>query len=264
MNDRRSSDEREPPRASMPFNALQPGSVGGLYGVIDLETAPDPHATALMGSKSGSKVNAAAHQIECAAMLVAREHEDGGWGDFNLRTLCSPGTNEPDILRAIDDFLLDIGRGDGTCLTFNGVHHDFGMIRHRAARWWMFECAGIERIRDLSHVDLMRTVTRGWRDEWPSLAAACAGLTIPVNHRLSGAVPRFTDTERKAQVDCICTFLLTLYELSIRRRSIITLARGWTALAAHIEKHWGPEPHLMQFTRHALLEGWNRSAAQRS
>ena len=31
MNDRRSSDEREPPRASMPFNALQPGSVGGLY-----------------------------------------------------------------------------------------------------------------------------------------------------------------------------------------------------------------------------------------
>jgi len=237
-------------------------SRGGVFGVIDIETAPDPMATALMRTRDGARINSAAHRIETVALLRARELDDGTWVDFRLTTPSMPRLEEPAILSVADEFLRGLSADDGTCVTFNGRSHDFAVLRRRAARFWMFECAGIDAAARLRHADLMRVMTRGWRDEWPSLAAACAGLTIPANHLPEDTLRRWSIKERKAQTDVLSTFLLLLYELAMRRRDIATLGLGWSALADFLKSFDRRAPHLQQFASHAFLKGWAEGSAQ--
>ena len=231
-----------------------------VFGVFDIETRPDPLALTLLRQREGSRVPAALHQVTAAAMLVGHEGAEGGWTDLRLASLTEPEHSERSIILGVDEFLTELSDQAGTCVTFNGLTHDLPTLRRRAARHQLFDTPGIHPAEPIRHTDLMRRCTRGWRDDWPSLRAACAGLGIPVNHMLSEQRgPGVPAPQRKCETDAVCTFLLMLYELSMARRDGTTLENGWNALAKLLGTN--RQPHLAQFARGLTLK---RSAAVRT
>jgi len=224
---------------------------GEVFGVLDIETRPDPLALTLMRQRDGARAPAALHQLTAASLLVASMDADGAWSDMQLVSLCEPEAGERRMLIEIDEILAELFRDGGTCVTFNGMSHDLPTLRRRAARHHLFHLEGINPNRPIQHIDLMRRCTRGWRDDWPSLKAACAGLGIPVNHMLADPrSPGVPATQRKCETDVVCTFLLLLHELAIAYRDHAVLERGWKALAELLNPRSHPA-HLAQFA-HAI------------
>lgn len=204
---------------------------------------------AWLGNRGPTKIHAATHKITACCMLSAWENPDGSWTDLNLTTVQEATMTEPEMLDVIDRFFVDIVEKAGTCVTFNGMSHDVPVIKRRAARHWLFDRRGITDIDQCHHEDLMRRMTRGWRDDWPSLAAACAGLGIPIDHHPIDKKDRTSMTVLKCETDVYATFSLLLFELAIRRRQRSVLDQGWSALQAFTLRNRPRAQHLAQFGR---------------
>jgi hypothetical protein len=58
---------------------------------------------------------------------------------------------------------------------------------------------------------------------------------------------------RHPQVDCVATFLLSLYKLTIERGDEAPLIAGWSALAAHLANPALRSPHHDQLRWHPRL-----------
>ena len=219
------------------------------YLVIDLETRPNPAAAAI-APRGGARTRTSLHEIAAYSRLSMIEDSDGHWHSFNLASLAAP---EFDILMEIEAELSSLAERGGTLVTYNGRRHDAGVLRQRAASHWMFGLTGFAALDTLAHRDLMREVTHGWRDSWPSLRDACAGYGIPTDHMLTGRDTPLPIAIRKSQVDCVATFLLLLYELAIDRGDESVLVAGWTALAAYLGEPCIKASHLSQFRWHPHL-----------
>lgn len=226
------------------------GAPAGPLLVIDLETRPDPHATSI-APRGREMSRVALHHVVAYSTLAATEAADGTWTGIALRS--SADTDEFDLLMGIDAALADLADAGGTLVTYNGVSHDAAVLRRRAAAHWMFGLPGLGRLDALTHRDLMREQTKGRRDGMPSLRDACAGYGIPTDHQIVARIGGPPATVRKSQVDCVATFLLTLYELAISRGDEAPLVAGWTALAEHLAQPGISAPHLDQFRWHPLL-----------
>jgi hypothetical protein len=218
--------------------------------VIDLETRPDPQATAI-APRGREMSRAALHHIVAYSSLSAVEHADGSWNGFALRSAID--IPEFDLLMDIDASLATLAAADGTLVTYNGVSHDAAVLRRRAAAHWMFGLPGLGRLGRVTHHDLMRIHMRDRRDGLPSLRDACAGYGIPTDHQLVERIGGPPAAVRKSQVDCIATFLLALYELAITRGDEAPLVAGWLALAEFLATPGVRAPHLEQFRWHPLL-----------
>lgn len=220
--------------------------LGRTYCVIDIETAPDPVAVSLAGAK-GATVAGPLHRLTALSLLVATENADGSWAVPKLTTFGSPLT-EFDILLALDAALAALSEQSPVLVSFNGIGHDLDVIVRRAAVHLMFALPGLNAIADLEHDDLMRTMTRGWRDRRGGLRQACAGFGIPTDHEFS--MPRGATIDRqarKSQVDVLATLILLLHEVSIRRRNPDALVNGWTAVESMLDAMPHRLPHLEQF-----------------
>lgn len=218
--------------------------------VLDLETRPDPMATAI-APRGREMSRAALHHIAAYSSLAATEAADGTWGGFELRSAID--ADEFGLLMGLDEALAELADAGGTLLTYNGVSHDAAVLRRRAAAHWMFGLPGLGRLDAVAHRDLMREHMRGRRDGMPTLRDACAGYGIPTDHQLVARIDGPPAAVRKSQVDCVATFLLTLYELAIARGSEAPLVAGWTALATYLGRPAIAGPHLDQFRWHPML-----------
>jgi hypothetical protein len=227
--------------------------------VLDLETRPDPHATAI-APRGREMSRVALHRIAAYSSLSAREGADGAWGGFALRSMVD--ADEFDLLMDIDAQLAALADAGGTLVTYNGVSHDAAVLRRRAAAHWMFGLPGLGRLDDVSHRDLLREHMRGRRDGMPSLRDACAGYGIPTDHQLVERMGGPAASVRKSQVDCVSTFLLTLYELAIARGDEAPLVAGWIALADHLAQPGLRAPHLDQFRWHPQLEAASKELSR--
>lgn len=220
-----------------------------LFGILDIETKPDPHAMALLRQSNADRSPLAIHRLTAASMISVWETTGGEWQDLSLVSVAEPDHSETTMLTEIDRFLLNLITNGGECVTFNGLSHDLPTLRRRASRHLLFDLTGVFPATPMLHTDLMRRCTRGWRDDWPSLRAACAGLGIPVNHLLAGNGGSGPSArQRKCEVDVVCTFLLLLYELSISRRTQRPIVAGWKAVR-ELFGSGHPPPHLAQFAR---------------
>ena len=194
---------------------------------------------------------AALHRIAAYSSLAATEGPDGTWSGLALRSTAD--ADEFDLLMELDASLAELAENGGTLVTYNGVSHDAAVLRRRAAAHWMFGLPGLGRLDAVAHRDLLREHMRGRRDGMPSLRDACAGYGIPTDHQLVKRLGGPAAAVRKSQVDCVATFLLTLYELAIARGDETPLVAGWTALAEHLAMPGIRAPHLDQFRWHPQL-----------
>lgn len=225
------------------------GPVGPLL-VLDLETLPDPKAVGI--APRGREVSRPAlHRISAYSSLSATEEPDGRWSGFSLRSAFD--ADEFELLMDIDLSIAALAEAQGTLVTYNGISHDVAVLRRRAAANWMFGLDGLGRIDIVDHRDLLRAHKRGRRDALPPLRDACAGYGIPTDHRLVDRRGGPEGPVRKSQVDCVATFLLTLYELAIERGDEAPLVAGWTALAEYLATPAVRAPHLDQFRWHPRL-----------
>jgi hypothetical protein len=219
--------------------------------IIDLETRPDPQAVAIVPrGRAISRV--ALHYISAYSSLAVTEEEGGTWTGFDLRSVSD--TDEFDVLMEVDSSLAELVEANGTLVTYNGISHDAAVLRRRAAAHWMFGLPGLGQLGKVTHRDLLRTHARDRRDPWPALRDACAGYGIPTDPRLAERIDGVPMEIRKSQVDCVATFLLTLYELALERGYDEPLVRGWSALAEYLAKPSIRAPHLDQFRFHPLLD----------
>lgn len=226
--------------------------------VLDLETAPDPHATGLL-QRPGSTVKprgdkAAVHRIVAATVLRASECGEE-WDILGIETAEGhTDFDERDMLRLIDEALVWVADGNGTLATFNGERHDLVILRRRAARHLMMGLSGIRGSRSIHHVDLMtgHMLAGG---TWYSLREAAAGLGIPVEHRLSTKGIGMAKTAQKGQTDVAASFLLFLFELAMQRGDAGAVVNGWRALGDYVRSAGPHGDHLAQYRRHPLGGG---------
>ncbi|HEY0027362.1 MAG TPA: hypothetical protein VGC35_05790 [Allosphingosinicella sp.] len=228
----------------------EPASTARHLLVLDLETRPDPQAVAI-APRGREMSRATLHHIIAYSSLSAVENPDGEWTGFMLRSAVELG--EFDLLMEIDASLDTLAEAAGTLVTYNGVSHDLAVLRRRAAAHWMFGLPGLSRLHTIAHEDLFRAHMRGRRDGMPSLRDACAGYGIPTDHTLVSRCGGAAAAVRKSQVDCVATFLLTLYELAIQRGDDAPLVAGWSALVEYLAHPTVEAPHLDQFRWHPQL-----------
>jgi hypothetical protein len=218
--------------------------------VLDLETLPDPKATAI-APRGREMARVALHYVAAYSSLAATEDQEGRWSGFALRSVSE--ADEFDLLMEVDASLSDLIDADGTLVTYNGLSHDLAVLRRRAAAHWMFGLPGLGRADEIAHRDLLRAHAKDRRTAWPSLRDACAGYGIPTDHNLVGRGTVLPASIRKSQVDCVATFLLTLYELAANRGDEAPLVKGWSALADYLATPPIRGPHLDQFRWHPRL-----------
>ena len=240
-------------------NILSAPSLGNVC-VLDIETAPDPFAIALAGSKEKSKdTTALLHHITDASVLCAHEKPDGTWTNFELKSFTAKGQSETDTLLGIDRYLTRLTSNAGTLVSYNGIKHDMQVVRRRAANHLMFEMPGIFPSVELRHLDLMRVIPTGTQQRWGKLRDVAAGLGIPVSYQtLSRGMGVATPGIRKSQVDVVATFLVMLYELATWRRDVGPVVLGWGALGKYISEMGPHGDHLAQYRRHPLGGGVER------
>lgn len=218
--------------------------------VLDLETRPDPQAVQI-APRGREMSRVALHRIMGFSALAATEQVDGEWGGFKL--LSAVDEDEHALLLMLDGQLAHLADGGGLLVTYNGISHDCAVLRRRAAAHWLFGLPGLDRLDELGHRDLLREHARGRGSAFPSLRDACAGYGIPTDHRLQNHNRPIPAEIRKSQVDCVATFLLTLYELALERGCETPLVQGWTALARFLGQPEHRAPHLDQFRYHPML-----------
>lgn len=237
--------------------AARPSPKDGRFAVLDIETAPDPEAVALAKRNVDrrSAGGSALHAIAAAAVLEAKETDDGLWTVTHLHSWSRPDDDEFRILTGIEAVVAEVAAADGTLVTYNGIRHDLAVLRRRAARHWMFELEGWRCLQTMRHRDLMIENFGSPDATWPSLRDACAALAIPTNHCTTGASAATTGTQlRKCETDVASTFLLMLHALAMERGSIRPLREGWAALARYAGGPVRNLPHLAQFGRSPLLD----------
>jgi len=227
----------------------------GAICVLDIETAPDPHALALAGLKRSKQTDdaAALHRIEDVSMLRAYEAPDGTWSEFRLSSYSAKTSTEIDVLEAIDEHLEELVHRGGALVTYNGLRHDLPVIRRRAARHLMMGAPWMTRDEIFRHYDVMMMAPGGRLRRWSKLRDTAAGLGIPVAFQLpTRGIGTATAGIRKSQVDVVATFLVMLYDVSMRRGSEVPIRSGWQALSRYIGAMGPHGDHLAQFTRHPL------------
>lgn len=229
--------------------ALRTPRAGRLI-VLDLETVPDPKSLAIV-PRGREMSRVALHRIAAYSTLAATVGADGTWNGFSLESVDE--ADEFDLLMKIDATLAELVDADGTLITYNGLSHDVAVLRRRAAAHWMFGLPGLGAVDRIAHRDLLRIHARDRRAALPALRDACAGYGIPTDHNLVGLRGAPPARVRKSQVDCVATFLLTLYEMSIECDDEAPLVSGWSALANYLATPAVRGPHLDQFRWHPLL-----------
>lgn len=220
--------------------------------VLDIESAPDPHSVALSGRRGRvGETPAALHLITDVSMLRATEAANGTWSGVRLSSVADGQADEEKLLRAVDTELAALWRRDGTLVTYNG-RHDVAVLVRRCARHLMFDTSGIGCAPDHTQIDMMLMRTGGG-GRLESLKSVAAGLGIPTAHQLPGRGMRAPSPGvAKSQTDVAMTFIVMLYELSMRRRDARAVREGWQALGRHIADMGPHGEHLAQFRRHPL------------
>lgn len=228
----------------------------GTICVLDIETAPDPLALALARKKSVSEASGPLHRIVSASALFASELEANAWSNISIRSehdFEAKAGGEERVITTIDRWMQEVAAGDGLLVTYNGVRWDLPTITRRAARHLMFSMPGIMCDPPLRHQDLMYAGERSASSKWFSLRDAAAGLGIPVHSQIEerglGAANKAV---RKGEADVVATFLLLVYEVSMKRRSPAPVITGWRALGDHIRQMGPHGEHLAQYRRHQL------------
>lgn len=223
----------------------------GRIGVLDIETAPDPQALALLHARPTKAVTSVAvHRIVALSTLRAEERSDASWHVFDLQsTAQTEATSEIDMLVKANELLTWLTEDDGMLATYNGKRHDLLVLRRRSARHLLFDLEGIQALPSIWHHDLMvDAMTTG--KQWFSLRDHAAGLGIPVAHQVPGkGLGPAHATERKGQVDVAATFLVLLYDLALRRGTALPVTSGWRALGDAIRRMGTHGEHLAQFRR---------------
>lgn len=225
---------------------------------IDIETAPCPIAAGLVDrSGAAAKNRRPIHRLSAATILSFKESgDDARIGDLELRSWRVPDGHEAEVIRAVEDALPNPS-GNSVLITFNGRGHDMPVLRHRAMSHWNFEVpriAGWNQAGPDAHVDLMRWLSNEDESPWPSLAAACAALSIPVKCVPHGQRVGTGGTLLANQCDAVSTFLLYLHRSSLIAGTPARLAQGWSALADHLDSNGEVPSHLAPYARHAFVK----------
>jgi hypothetical protein len=225
----------------------------GRVCVLDIESATDAHALALSGRRGRvTETSAALHLITDVSMLSATESSDGSWTDITLQSVASNQVGEEKLLRDVDAELSSLWRLAGMLVTYNGSH-DTTVLMRRCARHLMFDMDGIASAPEKPQFDLMRMRAGSHAERWGKLKDVAAGLGIPTAHQLpSRGMSAPTPGVTKSQTDVAMTFVIMLYEMSMARRDVATVIRGWRALGRYITDMGPHGEHLAQFRRHPL------------
>jgi hypothetical protein len=240
---------------------VKPQAPIGLVCVLDLEVKPDPQAVALAVAR-GSRMRPGLQMITAITMLSVEEDATGAWMGHRLRSFGLPDP-EFELLMQLDEALAEFEERSPLLVTYNGIAHDLGVLRHRGARHWLFGLPGLDLLDRCQHRDMMRTGTRGWRDAWPTLRDALAGLGIAADPMVASGASRSVEAAvRKCEVDVVGTYLLLLYELAIERGDPAVLVSGWSALSDYLGRPPVAAPHLNQFRRNPMLREARRLASE--
>ena len=217
------------------------------WGVLDLETRPDPNAVRLAAGGREPITRVGLHRIQAAALLV-----HGGAGGPELTTWCDEELPEDEMLEQLDAGLTALHSDGGALVTYGGTRHDLVVLQRRAARHWMFGAEGLLAWgeRGWCHEDVM-TLWSPRSAAVPSLRDLAAGLGLPTsavvaNWRLVSAV-------QKASADVFATALVHLHHLAVQQRDANVLAEGWLELAEYIQQQHSGATHLRPFSQHEIV-----------
>lgn len=224
--------------------------------VLDIETAPDPHAVVLSRRSRSAARGSPVFGVVAASMLTFVERADGTLGRYELTTWHESEYTERDILANVDATLAGVADDGGILGTFNGVGHDLPTLRMRQLRWWLCEGDAVSRIQsgEGEHVDAMLELSGGGDARWPSLSDACASVGFSLKGpNLVGRASSLPYETEKCETDVIGTAILLHYVLAGRRKSAEPLRRGLPALGAFVRSVVGTRPHLGRFAASRLL-----------
>lgn len=222
--------------------------------VLDIETAPDPHAVTLAGRR-GRPASGQLREIVAASMLTFVEEAGGGYADFALASVDRSSSEERSMLRSIEAVLADVAV-DGVLVTFNGRAFDLPVLRMRQLRWWLFAAAAVPAIAadPARHVDVMLELSLDGAGRWPTLADACASvgfcLAAPARAHVADTPP--VEVE-KCERDVVATAILYFYVLAGRRADATPLLAGLPALGRFLRGPGCGGGHLHRFARSDLL-----------
>lgn len=221
------------------------GSAGPPFGVLDLETAPDPLAVRIAAGGKEPMGRPGLHRIRAAALLVH------GSATARLTTWTEAELAEDEILAGIGGELGTLRRLGGTLLTYGGRHHDLPALRRRAARHWMFDAAGLTRWDEAGwpHVDVLAA----WcppGTQSISLRDLVAGLGMPCDPGPSTRTPQYAVA--KATTDVVATAFAHLCLAAIEHGLADPLRDCWPAIATLCERESPALPYLRQFARHEI------------
>lgn len=230
----------------------------GTICVLDIETALDPISLSILSTRP-KDMPTALQRITAASLLWACQ-EDDGWTIEGIETRLATDhfsdEHEEAILELVDTAIGRIVRASGTLISFNGLAHDIPVLRRRAGRHLRFDLANL-LTRQPRHIDLMLGSTRADRSQWASLAHTAVGLGLPVGP-LSRDETLLSFAAQKCEADVVTTFLVALFEISMRTASERPLLLGWAALADRIEFMGARGQHLANFARHDLADAGRR------
>lgn len=221
--------------------------------VLDIETRPrtSPPARA-DGQVPRGGDRTYEHEIGHATVLTFVEDEQGAPGSLDLRSFSAAPGEDGELVDKVERAIPE--PGEGALVTFNGIGHDLPSLRYRAMADWSFECRRIEgwSAGRGDHFDLMELLSSSGAGRWPSLASACAGLSIPAKS-LPARSRRGADAELLMnQCDVMSTFLLYLHWRSLEVGTCVPIATGWSQ-AADLIIRLGEPRHLEPFASHPLV-----------
>lgn len=224
--------------------------------VLDIETAPDPHALVLARRFKGVPRSSPLQAVVSASVLTFHERPGGLLCGYRLFSWHREEMSEEDILMNLHRHLEQVVDDAGTIATFNGKAHDLPVLQNRSLRWWMCDADSIDQIEagKARHIDLMLELSAYGRARWPSLADACASVGFslegPVQIGRDTAIPRQTE---KCELDVVGTCILLLYVLAHHSRSRKPLEQGLPALGRFLRSISSHRPHLARLAKSDLL-----------
>ncbi|MDE1918564.1 MAG: hypothetical protein KGJ57_21190 [Sphingomonadales bacterium] len=224
--------------------------------VLDIETAPDRHASILAQRSKGAPTGSPLHEIVNVSVLEFVALPDGTLGEWMLNSYHRTEYAEADILANAEKALAATVEDGGIIATFNGRQFDLPMLRMRQLRWWQCAADAIPRIwaEEAEHLDLMIELSGHGLGRWPSLADACASLGFSLRGpaRVGGGRTIPPETE-KCELDVVGTAILLHYVLAGRRFSDEPLRRGLPAFGRFVRALAERKSHLERFALSHLL-----------